>query len=460
MGKKAREEMPFDTDLDAVLPQGIVRQTGSPLRDAPDSFETGYELPEHYEKPLQEKYKTERDDKLKFYANGHVYTWEKKPITTSVTTLAHHFQKAFDPVDAISGMHNSKSQQWPRLEYVFDSKPCLNKEWDTSRGLLVHADGKTMAVIQPNSMLPNTTWDEALRLMAATSVMPYDITSAEYYTFAREKSSKEIQNEWKLNGKIASNKGTEAHFLAECFFNGLPFRHWEPEMEVLYDFCRRHLIPKGIVAFNTEKEIYCEDADVAGSIDLIVWDPSVRKYHIIDFKRSDKLRKDIYGYGKMKAPLNHLDDSKGAAYALQTSIYQFILERDYDMEIGERILLSLHPDAPFATSVPYLAEETRFIMEQRFALKKAWHKVASENKKFVCEKTKMPLVDAVRTQDCEVVTEKYALLKGIMGVEVHDRLRKEFEEAISKVKETVVLDKKLCKPWRQSMPQGGITPFL
>jgi len=46
----------------------------------------------------------------------------------------------------------------------------------------------------------------------------------------------------------------------------------------------------------------------------------------------------------MRAPFAHLDDCKGAAYALQTSLYQYILERDYGMTIGERVLLSLHPD--------------------------------------------------------------------------------------------------------------------
>lgn len=453
--------MPFDKDLDAVLPEGIVRvQNQPPLRDAPASFEHGYELPEHYEKPLQEKYKHERDGDLKFFANGHVYTWRKKPITTSVTTLAHRFQKPFDPPAAILGMQNSRSQQWPRLEYVHGGIPLeRGSVYDPSLGLLVHADGKTMAVVQPYSMQPNATFADALRLMAATSIGPYDLDAAEYHSFVREKSGEEIQEEWKRKGKLASNMGTEAHFLAECFFNGLPFRHWEPEMEVLYDFCRKHMIPNDIVAYNTEKEIYCEDADVAGSLDLIVWDRKKQVYHIIDFKRSEKLKKDLYGFGKMKSPFTHLDDSKGAAYALQTSIYQYILKRDYGMTIGDRILLSLHPDGPFCTSVPYLEAEVTFIMEERFALKKAWYAVMESDEKFRCARTGMPLVDAVLTQDAEVVTEKYALLKGFSQFEVHTRLRQEFEAATKEVVESVQLDKGECKSWRMLMPMEGIVPF-
>ena len=58
--------------------------------------------------------------------------------------------------------------------------------------------------------------------------------------------------------------------------------------------------------------------------------------HIVDHKRSDKLQRDLRGFGKMTGDFAHLDDCKGAGYALQTSIYQYILERDYGMTIGIR----------------------------------------------------------------------------------------------------------------------------
>ena len=172
---------------------------------------------------------------------------------------------------------------------------------------------------------------------------------------------------WRRDGMRASHMGTDRHHLAECFFNGLPYRWWEPDIEVLHRFVREHMLPHGLVAFNTEKEIVCRDANVAGSIDLIVWDPRRRVHHIIDFKRSAKLRTQLRGFGKMAEPLGHLDNCKGAGYALQTSIYQYILQRDYGLVIGDRILLSLHAEEPFVTSVPYLEEETRYIMERRFA---------------------------------------------------------------------------------------------
>jgi hypothetical protein len=270
----------------------------------------------------------------------------------------------------------------------------------------------------------------------------------------------EICEKWSRDGRRASHLGTDRHYMAECFFNGLPHRWWEPDIHVLYRFCRDYLIPQGIVAFNTEKEIICRDANVAGSIDLIVWDARRNVHHIVDFKRSNKLKSQLRGFGKMAAPFSHLDNCKGAGYALQTSIYQFILERDYGMTIGDRILLSLHSDEPFVTSVPYLAEETRFIMENRFARVRAQHKVMeSDPTRFQCSVTNMPVVDAVRRRaDGSIVMEKTALLSDDDFTIAND-IRREFEMHVDSVVERTTLDTSCVTSWRRLMPSEGLAPF-
>lgn len=304
--------------------------------------------------------------------------------------------------------------------------------------------------------------DDAIGMLALSDVRKDPSEGADddaCYTFERVMTDQEIVHKWEKNGQVASHKGTEAHYGAECFFNGIPFRWWEPDMQVLYDFCRNHLIPHGIVAFQTEKEIVCEEADVAGSLDLIAYDPCADVYHIIDHKRSAKLKMDLRGFGKMKPPFNHLDDCKGASYALQTSIYQFILERDYGLKFGERILLSLHPDQPFCTAVPYLKAEVEFLMQSRIALVSARKSVANAHPdKFKCALTGAPVVDAVRLPDGRVVMEKAAILRD-MTYEVDAQVRVEFDEAVDKVCETVELAKQKCVPWRKSMPESGIVPF-
>lgn len=447
-----------DHEWDAVLPAGIQRAAGTPP-SRPECFEDGYVLPEHCEKPLQKLHNHDLDARLVFYEKPHIYTFDGVPTSASVTALAHQFEKPFVAAEAIKMMKWSRSQKWPRREYVHDARLLAEREWTSSLGALLVGGGKTLAVVHPNTFRADATASNVREMLRMTANTDAD-EDEELYTYTREMEPSEISEMWSRKGRIASHKGTEAHYMAECFFNGLPVRFDDPEMSVLVGFVREHMVPRGIVAYNTEKEIVCKDADVAGSIDLIVWDASSAVYHIVDHKRSDKLMRDLRGYGKMTNAFSHLDDCKGAAYALQTSIYQYILERDYNMPIGDRILLSLHPDQPAVTSVPYMRAEVEFIMQNRMALVCARREVAAEDPaRFTCSLTGAPAVDAVRLSDGRVAMEKAAIVQG-QTYEPATDTRKAFEAAVQARRVDVPLKKEQCMSWRRRMPEGGIRPFV
>lgn len=465
-------------DLARLLPDGVSPQLGPPEKP-PDTFDEGYVLPAHSTKPLQTLHVHPLDARLRFYEEPHVYTFDGVPTSASVTAIAHEFEKPFVASEAIELMKTSRSQAWPRLQYVVDARPLAEEEsreptWSSDRGALLVVHGKTVAVAHPGSLSEDTTTDGLLSFLRTSAIKGLDEAGGEaeeVYTFERASTDEEIEEGWSRNGRLASHKGTEGHHLAELFFNGLPFRWWEPEMKVVFDFGREHM--QDMVSWNTEKEIVCADADLAGSIDLIVWDAARRVHHIVDFKRSDKLAAQMRGFSKMVGVFAHLDDCKGAAYALQCSLYQYILERDYGLTIGDRILLSIHPEKPFATSVPYLREEVRFLMERRFALVRARRAAHSRDPaRFRCDLTGAPLVDAVRAEDGRKMMLKAAQVHECEAtpetpetpfayVADHDT-RRAFEEAVevelAKLPE-VALDVASCKSWKRLMPTGGIRPF-
>lgn len=443
----------MDPTLDAILPPGLLRTHG-PCEKPPDDYGDGFVLPDHCVKPLQTLHTHSNDEHLAFFADPHIYTWKDVPTTTSVTALAHKYESVFDPVDALQKMRLSTSQAWPRLEYVRDAREGL-ETWTPIRGAILSCYGKTVSVLPPSSMSATTSVEHlksALRSIAKRGGADFE-EDEEWHTYSRAMTDDEIRAAWTANGNEKSHLGTERHLLAELFFNGLPFRWWEEDMGVLYKFCRDHLIPNGIVGYNTEKEIYYPPADLAGSIDLIVWDERRKVYHIIDHKRSDKLRGQMRGYGKMKAPMDHLDDCKGAGYALQTSIYQYILEKEYGMTIGDRMLLSLHKEAPFATSVPYLKAEVEYIMETRIAEVEARRATG-----MVCAITGAPLVDAVRLDgDGRVVMEKQAILMGVPYT-VDDEARAQFDAEVARHMQPVTMSEDVTA-WRELVPGEGIAPF-
>lgn len=449
-----------------VLPDGVVKQNGvAPL--PPVDFEDNFTLPAHCVKPLQKLHFHPLDTHLEFFEAPHVYTFRGVPTSCSVTGLAHQFEKEFVPDVAIALMKKKRSEAWPRFKYVFDLKQeTQDCPLTTTRGSMMIAGDQTVSVVQAHAMDVTSTPEDIRKVLHITRVDNGSSTDEVVFaSFDRPMSVSEIKEAWKRNGKLASNKGTEGHYQCELFLNGLPCRWWEGELCILVEFAKEHMIPRNIVAWNTEKEIVCEDADVAGSIDAILFEPSEGGegiYHILDFKRSDALMQKLRGkYGKMSDPFKHLDSCNGAAYALQLSIYQYILERDYKMNIGERILLSIHPDAPFTTAVPYLAEEVKYIFEVRFALVRARKQVADEDPlRFRCTLTNAPCVDAVRLKSTgRIAMEKAAIVRD-EEYDVDSETRSAFEMRVDEVAQAVDLpNPSLCVAWKRRMPEGGIRPF-
>ena len=449
-----------------ILPDGVVPSEGPPVPPPPD-YQDGFVLPEHSVKPLAEKGhgKHAMDDKLAFYEIPHVYTYDGVPTMWSGSGLAHRYETPFVASEGIKAMKFSNSQVYPRKEYVLPLEEGEGgtgggeQEWSPSVGALLVRDGKSISIAPPYSL--QGSQEEMRSFLYATAIGGG--TEAQFgdevVLYKRGMEDDEIETMWKRKGQEASHRGTDAHWQAECYFNGLPCRWWQEEMQPVLRFAREWMVPLGLVSHATEKEIVCPDANVAGSIDLLLRCTKTGVIHIVDHKRSEKLRMQLRGFKKMRAPFQHLDDCKGAAYALQTSVYQYILERDYGMKVGDRVLLSLHPDLPdFATSVPYLKEEAAFLMETCIQTTRAHRAVSAREERFRCALTGGPLVDAVRLPDGRVASEKASLVEGIEGASPDQELRSLFKKAVDEEVTLPTLPKGL-RPWRARMPEGGIPPF-
>ena len=123
------------------------------------------------------------------------------------------------------------------------------------------------------------------------------------------------------------------------------------------------------------------------------------------------------------------------------------------MTIGDRMLLSLHKEAPFATSVPYLKAEVEYIMETRIAEVEARRATG-----MVCAITGAPLVDAVRLDgDGRVVMEKQAILMGVPYT-VDDEARARFDAEVARHMQPVTISEDVTA-WRELVPTEGIVPF-
>lgn len=439
-----------------VLPDSLLQRQG-PCEKRPDDFMDGFELPAHFRKPLHEVYPETIHDDMEFLEEEHLYistiNGMKIPASDSVTKFAHDYQDHFDGKFAISMMKKSTKKKWPRLEYVVNPQKVGKDGFKCDVGCMITVSDVTVSVMQPNSTFGIES-DTIYNLLKQIELNTDSSCGEEYYIFDRTMTDDEILYKWERNGLLKRNMGTAAHRNCELALEGLPYRWYDPEMKAFFTFIKDYIIPNGATIMSTEREIRSLRLDIAGSVDAVFKMPD-NSIVVVDWKLSDKLYMNMTGFKKMMAPLNHLDDCDGAGYALQTSIYQYLFETEYGYKVSERILVSLSPENPFITSVPYLKNEVKYIMEKQEKLVQARNNVQG----FKCDITNKTLVKPVKCEDGRTVSEKVALLHKLK-YNPDKELEKKIDEEINKLLVPVVFDNTGTQNWKKSMPKhGGIRPF-
>ena len=236
-----------------------------------------------------------------------------------------------------------------------------------------------------------------------------------WYSYERGMRSDEIIAKWDKNGVLSRNQGTEGHLMMELWLNSEPTRPECVELQLGLRFLLDYLVPNGDYAYATEKEIFGEEEDIAGSIDFVA---RTKNGHVklIDWKRSKKLKGDMTGYKKLKEPLGHIDDCHGSKYAIQLSGYQYLFEKYYGEQVDDRILVSIYPDDPFVISVPYLKDEIEYLMECRREETTVRKKLEEMHPDLCCSQCGRLVTEAVRDANGNLWHKKMADAKEVETV--------------------------------------------
>lgn len=165
-------------------------------------------------------------------------------------------------------------------------------------------------------------------------------TSSQYFGMTKS----EILDKWELNSKEASTKGTYMHDLIEKFYNNIEIKPESTnieEWEMFKNFHKDHIHLK---PFRTEWQIYDDNYDVAGTIDMVFLNED-GTVDIYDWKRSAEINK-INKYKKycMCDKFKNIPDSNYYHYSFQLNIYKYILENNYGLKVSNMYLVQIHPD--------------------------------------------------------------------------------------------------------------------
>ncbi len=172
-------------------------------------------------------------------------------------------------------------------------------------------------------------------------------------------TKEEVLEMWDKKRRESREQGTAMHEKIESYYLGKPVSTDET-FELFKIFANKITLKP----YRTEWAVYDWDQKIAGTIDFV--DYQNGEYIIYDWKRSDKLiaknglpiKNSQYGV-KALPPIETLDDSPYYHYALQLSLYKYILEKNYGITVSKLRLGIFHPsyNKPYVLEIPYLQNE-------------------------------------------------------------------------------------------------------
>lgn len=176
----------------------------------------------------------------------------------------------------------------------------------------------------------------------------------------------EVKDMWQRKGDEAAALGSKLHNMIERYYLGLP-NESDSAYSLFKQFAGHHLL----TPYRTEWAIFDEDHMVAGTLDFLNYENGV--FSIYDWKRSNKViaggrPEKISRYGKRALrPISHIPDTTYWHYALQVSIYRYILETKYGINVQDGHLAVFHPDydIPYLVDVPYLRDEVVAVLNNK-----------------------------------------------------------------------------------------------
>ncbi|WP_396596293.1 hypothetical protein [Dokdonia sp. R86516] len=176
----------------------------------------------------------------------------------------------------------------------------------------------------------------------------------------------EIVRIWNQKGQDAANLGTFLHEQIENFYLKQTYERTE-EFYQFENFVNDH---PNLEPHRSEWRIFDDNFGVAGTIDLIV--KNEQNFDIYDWKRSKKIINVFDGqpiknnrWGKCGVgKLSHIPDTTYNKYCLQQSLYRFILEENYNINVNNMYLIIVHPEYTnyYKVKVPYLRDEVKKIL--------------------------------------------------------------------------------------------------
>jgi ATP-dependent exoDNAse (exonuclease V) beta subunit len=167
----------------------------------------------------------------------------------------------------------------------------------------------------------------------------------------------QLIQEW----QTASNHGTKVHKEIELSIK----ENLEPSepkatsaLKWLDKYCK-----KSDIDIFTEIIVYSKELKIAGTIDILAYDKTEDVYEIIDWKTSKKIKTRSFNNKMGNHPVTAtIMDCNFNHYALQLSLYRYLLENHYGIKVRNQLIGHLNDSQCKGYITPYYSKQISDIL--------------------------------------------------------------------------------------------------
>ena len=162
-------------------------------------------------------------------------------------------------------------------------------------------------------------------------------------------SVEELMAQW----KHSADYGTIVHEeLEEYIINGTSVKEKKSLQGI--EWLKKYMMKSNYDIYS-ECVIYSKELKLAGTIDLLLYDKNSDSYSILDWKTSKRINSKAFKNKKGNHPVtSNMDDCNFNHYALQLSLYRYLLETFYGLKISEHMIIHLMDDGCTGYHTPYM----------------------------------------------------------------------------------------------------------
>lgn len=177
---------------------------------------------------------------------------------------------------------------------------------------------------------------------------------AEKVAIKNNKTTAEVLEEWRIENKFSTTKGTILHEMAQSLWCGRDYIVDYDSLDSDVDKNRLKLaIEKTIPQISQfwldykdtleivaeELIIGSEEFNIAGAVDMLLMNKLTGELVMIDFKTNKEIKRTGFRGQKMQVPLQKLNDCNFIHYSLQLHLYKLLIEKYSGLKISEHFIV-------------------------------------------------------------------------------------------------------------------------